>query len=81
MAILARPTARNTPFAGAFITQHYGRPSANQHAIQIEIDRGIYLDEAQVAPREQFAETREKLRQAFEGVARLGAPKLPLAAE
>lgn len=74
-------TARNTPFAGAFITQHYGRPSANQHAIQIEIDRGIYLDEAQVAPREQFAETREKLRQAFEGIARLGAPKLPLAAE
>ena len=74
-------TARNTPFAGAFITQHYGRPSANQHAIQIEIDRGIYLDEAQVAPSDRFTETREKLLQAFEGIARLGAPELPLAAE
>jgi N-formylglutamate amidohydrolase len=74
-------TARNTPFAGAFITQHYGRPSANQHAIQIEIDRGIYLNEAQVTPSDQFAETREKLRKAFEGIVRLGAPELPLAAE
>ena len=74
-------TARNTPFAGAFITQHYGCPSANQHAIQIEIDRGIYLDEAQVAPSDRFTETREKLLQAFVGIARLGAPELPLAAE
>jgi N-formylglutamate deformylase len=74
-------TARNTPFAGAFITQHYGHPSANQHAIQIEIDRGIYLNEAQVAPSDRFTETREKLLQAVEGIARLGAPELPLAAE
>ena len=74
-------TARNTPFAGAFITQQYGRPSTNQHAIQIEIDRAIYLNEAQVAPSEQFAETRDKLKQAFKSVARLGAPELPLAAE
>ena len=74
-------TARNAPFAGAFITQHYGRPSAKQHAIQIEIDRGIYLDEAQVALSEQFAVTRGKLRQAFEWIARLGAPEVPLAAE
>lgn len=74
-------TARNTPFAGAFITQQYGRPSTNQHAIQIEIDRAIYLNEAQVAPSEQFTQTRDKLKQAFESVARLGAPELPLAAE
>ena len=74
-------TARNSPFAGAFITQHYGRPSANQHAIQIEIDRGVYLDEAHVTPNDQFVETRAKLRQAFEGIARLRAPELPLAAE
>ncbi len=31
--------ARNMPFAGAYITQTYGRPSRRQHAIQIEIDR------------------------------------------
>jgi N-formylglutamate amidohydrolase len=37
--------ARNMPFAGAFITQHYGRPSRNQHAIQVEIDRALYMNE------------------------------------
>jgi len=74
-------TARNAPFAGAYITQHYGRPSANQHAIQIEIDRGIYLNEAKVEPSDQFQETKAKLRQAFNQIARLGTPKLPLAAE
>ena len=38
--------ACNTPFAGGHITQRYGRPSQNWHAIQIEIDRGMYLDTA-----------------------------------
>lgn len=38
--------ACNTPFAGGHITQRYGRPSQNWHAIQIEIDRGLYLDAA-----------------------------------
>lgn len=33
--------ARNAPFAGAFIAQHYGRPSRNQHVVQIEIDRAL----------------------------------------
>ncbi len=37
--------ARNMPFAGAFITQHYGRPSRQQHAIQVEIDRALYMNE------------------------------------
>ena len=74
-------TARNTPFAGAFITQHYGRPSTHQHAVQIEIDRGIYLDERNVQPSEQFTETRKKLHKAFKNIVRLGAPELPLAAE
>ncbi|TVP97588.1 MAG: N-formylglutamate amidohydrolase, partial [Roseinatronobacter sp.] len=37
--------ARNSPFAGAYITQRHGLPSSGQHAIQIEIDRSLYLDE------------------------------------
>lgn len=36
---------RNTPFAGAYITQTYGNPTRNRHAIQIEVDRGLYMDE------------------------------------
>lgn len=37
--------ARNTPFAGGHITQTYGRPAARMHALQIEINRALYVDE------------------------------------
>lgn len=50
--------ARNTPFAGAFITQSYGRPSARRHVIQVEIDRSLYMDEATITPRPDFEDFR-----------------------
>jgi N-formylglutamate amidohydrolase len=37
--------ARNTPFAGGHITQTYGRPAHRSHALQIEINRALYVDE------------------------------------
>ena len=37
--------ARNKPYAGGFITEHYGNPGAGFHAIQIEINRALYMDE------------------------------------
>jgi len=37
--------SRNRPYAGGFITEHYGRPRDGVHAIQIEINRALYLDE------------------------------------
>jgi N-formylglutamate deformylase len=37
--------SRNKPYAGGFITEHYGNPSAGLHAIQLEINRGMYMDE------------------------------------
>ena len=42
--------ARNTPYAGGYTTEHYGRPRAGVHALQIEINRGLYLDEATLGP-------------------------------
>ncbi len=42
--------ARNTPFAGGFITRHYGRPERGIHALQIEIRRALFLDEATLEP-------------------------------
>lgn len=41
--------ACNAPFAGGHITQRYGRPSQNWHAIQIEIDRSLYLDQKRIS--------------------------------
>ncbi|MDE2364417.1 MAG: N-formylglutamate amidohydrolase [Hyphomicrobiales bacterium] len=37
---------RNKPYAGGFITEHYGNPASNAHALQIEINRGVYMSEA-----------------------------------
>jgi N-formylglutamate amidohydrolase len=37
---------RNQPYAGGFTTQRYGQPSVGRHALQIEINRALYMDEA-----------------------------------
>lgn len=37
--------AHNKPYAGGFITEHYGRPARNLHALQIEVNRGLYMNE------------------------------------
>jgi N-formylglutamate amidohydrolase len=37
--------AHNKPYAGGFITEHYGRPARRLHALQIEVNRGLYLNE------------------------------------
>lgn len=53
--------ARNTPFAGAYITQAYGRPSSGQSCLQIEVDRSLYLDEKNVVKTDQFDDIRARL--------------------
>lgn len=74
--------ARNTPFAGAYITQAYGRPSRNQHAVQIEIDRSIYMDEREVRPNANFHSFRKLLRSVIAEIAATGqAEDMPLVAE
>jgi N-formylglutamate amidohydrolase len=42
---LGYSVSRNKPYAGGFITEHYGNPTAGLHAIQLEINRGLYMDE------------------------------------
>jgi N-formylglutamate amidohydrolase len=46
--------ARNSPYAGGYTTEHYGRPARRSHALQIEINRALYLDEATLAPTAGF---------------------------
>ncbi|PYC47069.1 N-formylglutamate amidohydrolase [Litorivita pollutaquae] len=72
---------RNTPFAGAYTAQHYGRPSRGQHAVQIEIDRSLYMDEKAVRPNENFNAFKTLIDGVVADVARFGARKTPLAAE
>ena len=44
----------NKPYAGGFITEHYGRPDQGFHAIQIEINRGLYMNEQKLEKNARF---------------------------
>ena len=73
---------RNTPFAGAYSTQHYGRPSRNRHAVQIEIDRALYMNEQLIRPNGNFQGFKRLLDGVIADLVEIGRPKAaPLAAE
>ncbi|WP_297768530.1 N-formylglutamate amidohydrolase [uncultured Roseovarius sp.] len=73
---------RNTPFAGAYITQAYGRPTRERHAVQIEIDRALYMNERLIRPNGNFEAFRRILRGVVRDIAEIGrAEAQPLAAE
>jgi N-formylglutamate amidohydrolase len=63
--------ARNKPYAGGYITEHYGAPSANCHAIQIEISRALYMDERTICRAETFAAVQSDLTQVIAALANL----------
>ena len=74
--------ARNAPFAGGYITERYGRPAAGVSALQIEIDRAIYLDQSSVAPSEGFEALRRALTPVIAEVcAIIAEPEVSVAAE
>lgn len=64
--------ARNTPFAGAYVSQAYGRPALDQHVVQVEIDRRLYMDEARVVPSADFGRLRGRLGAVIAEIAALG---------
>jgi N-formylglutamate amidohydrolase len=52
---LGYSVSRNKPYAGGFITEHYGNPVAGLHAIQLEINRALYMDEQRYERIASFA--------------------------
>ena len=61
---------RNNPYAGGHTTQLYGLPARGVHAVQIEINRALYLDERKVEKRPGFEEVTRKVSQMLEMLAR-----------
>jgi N-formylglutamate deformylase len=47
--------ARNDPYAGGYTTQAHARPVDGIHAVQIEIDRALYMDPARLVRNRGFA--------------------------
>lgn len=60
--------ARNAPYAGGWSTERYGQPDRGLHAVQIEINRGLYLDERRVERSGRFAAVRAQLRAFMRGL-------------
>jgi len=60
----------NTPFAGGYITQHYGRPDQGISAIQIEINRRLYMDEKHIRLRPPWVEMSKTLEQLTQAVSK-----------
>jgi N-formylglutamate amidohydrolase len=56
---------RNKPYAGGFITEHYGEPALGRHALQIEINRSLYMDERSLQKKSGFATLNNDLTRAF----------------
>lgn len=61
---------RNDPYAGGFITRHYGRPRDRIHVLQIEIARDLYMDEARIERLPRFAAIRRDVTTLIEGLVR-----------
>lgn len=55
--------ARNTPYAGGYTTEHYGQPGRRVHALQVEMNRALYLDEATLTPTSGFGRLKDHLDQ------------------
>ena len=52
---LGYTVSRNKPYAGGFITEHYGNPAAGLHAVQLEVNRALYMDERRFERSGHFA--------------------------
>ena len=56
------PVQLNTPYAGGHVLDRHGRPAAGVHAVQVELDRSLYLDRALERPGPGLTRTAELVR-------------------
>ena len=76
---LGYAVALNKPYAGGYITEHYGRPHKDQHVVQIEINRALYMDETSFDKSAGFARLQGDLeamvRVLAAGISGLAVPR------
>jgi len=68
--------AVNMPYAGGYNTRHYGRPYQFRHAIQIEINRALYMDERRYEPNGGYDQVKRDMRMLMESLHRIPAEDL-----
>ena len=55
---LGYSVTRNAPYAGGHTTRRYGKPRRGEHALQIEINRGLYMNETELSRSGRFDQVR-----------------------
>ena len=75
---LGYDVARNAPYAGGFTTRNYGRPAAGIHTMQIEINRGLYMDEKTVTRLPGITAIRDHMTAVIAGLVALDQAPLPV---
>jgi N-formylglutamate amidohydrolase len=71
---------RNNPYSGGFTTQNYGRPRRGVHALQIEINRGLYMDEETIARKaDAVARLKRDMRAVLAALGAIGRAQLAAA--
>jgi N-formylglutamate amidohydrolase len=69
MSRLGYSVGRNKPYAGGFITEHYGNPASGLHTIQLELNRAIYMDERRRARGARFTQVTSDIAVLAEALA------------
>jgi N-formylglutamate deformylase len=69
LAGLGYRVRRNDPYAGGFITRHYGRPREGVHVLQIEVCRTLYMDEVRIERLPVFAGIQEDVTRLVAAIA------------
>jgi len=84
LAAMGYRVIHNKPYAGGFITEHYGRPARGFHALQIEVNRGLYMNERTFEKTDGFRALADNLTALVARLMEMPAEAflpLPLAAE
>jgi N-formylglutamate amidohydrolase len=68
---LGYSVSRNKPYAGGFITEHYGQPAKGLHALQIEVNRCLYMDERSLQKTAGFARLQSDIARFISALAEL----------
>jgi len=73
--------ARNHPYAGGYVTSHYGRPNNGVEVLQIEINRELYVNTATLKPNKSYDEFKTNLEVIIKDIIENAAPDMAVAAQ
>lgn len=76
LRVMGFTVRRNVPYAGGYTTRHYGRPKARIHALQIEINRALYMDQESFVPNPGFPDIARRMRELVAALAAIEAAQL-----